>query len=80
MENENKKITKRQLAALDAVIDMAGGQMALAKKLKRTQAAISQWRSNGPAIKMVPKLVELSGGIFDYNDFRPDIFKKTKKT
>lgn len=68
------KVTNRDLRkARDAVVDAAGGPTAVAKHVRVTQAAVSQWtRIPWQHVDALERLT----GILRY-DMRPDIYGRT---
>lgn len=62
-------------SALIKLIEIVGGQSALAKKLKIKQPSVAKWKRRGraPSSRIV-ELERLSNGAITRHEFRPDIY------
>lgn len=57
--------------ALQEAFFAAGGQAALAAKLKRSRQSANQWKKNGPPVELCPDIEELTG--VRCERLRPDV-------
>jgi Uncharacterized protein conserved in bacteria, prophage-related len=64
-----------QSEALDAAISIIGSQVALARKLRISKAAVGQWKDEGRRVPLshCAAIESATGGIVTCEDLRPDI-------
>jgi DNA-binding transcriptional regulator YdaS (Cro superfamily) len=69
----------KQTLYLKKVIDLAGGQSALARSCGITQQTVWVWLKKGrvPAERVL-QLERISGGVVSRHDLRPDIYPREK--
>ena len=65
----------KKISQVDEIIELAGGQTALALRIGVSVPAINKWSKSGIIpIKRVPAIVAMMNGKYTHADIRPDIF------